>query len=694
MNRQFLALISFLVWVSEGFCQISDSIPLEMSNRMEYLVEDISSQYEEGTDPTEVLIEYNHFGGNKIDLNAMDPFCLEQILQINAHQAEHLAAYIQHYGPLLSVYELQVIEGFDSATIHRILPLIRLVQPVSKTHIHPLPWKNRWSGSLMFRYGRILEPQAGYQGTDDTSGSANRYLGDPSRIWVRWHAKMNDRISIGLTAEKDPGEQFFTGTQKQGFDHYSTFLMVHGTRTLKTIIIGDYHVGFGQGLTINTTGLITMGKGLYQPYKFANPLRPNASSNEIYGLRGAAICLKTGKFEWSLFSSAKRTDARYQDHDTLDHPIPVLVNLVSTGYHRTRSEMETRDVVRNLLLGSHVTYRNHFLQAGITCYHTRFDVYFMPSEEIYKRFGQVDNKSTIAGLDFRVLLPHVVVFGEMSYPHGRTPGFLMGLWWYSQARFKYSVVYRHYPVGFLSPSGSAAGKNQQNNNETGFFTAMEALLSRKISITAGADIYWKPWVSYRLDKPSAGSVIYIITDYKSGPHFRWILKYQCRSAEQNATDPSHTMHNITESYSHQMAIQCMFTPLPFLTLKQQVYFSKVQQEKGHGERGYLISLDIHYISSSRPWDVMMRYAVFDTDGYNARIYAYERDVLYVYSAPAYYSKGIRIMGMIRFGFLRRTDLWLRYALSFYSDQSTVGSGLDEIASAHRSEIKIQLRYRL
>lgn len=694
MNKQFLVLIYFLAWISGGICQVADSIPVEMSTRLEYLVEDISGQYEEGTDPTEVLIENYHYEERKIDLNAIDPFCLVQILQINAHQAEYLAAYIRQYGPLLSVYELQVIEGFDSATIRRILPLIRLVQPVRKTRIHPIPWKNHWSGSLMFRYGRIVESQAGYRGRHDSTGGENHYLGDPSRIWIRWQAKMNDRISIGFTAEKDPGEQFFTGTQKQGFDHYSTFLMVHGTRTLKSIIIGDYHVGFGQGLTINTSGLVTMGKGLYQPYKFTNPIRPNASSNETYGLRGAAVCLKTGKFEWTFFSSAKRLDARCQDRDTLHHQLPVLANLVNSGYHRTLNEMETRDVVRNLLVGSHVTYRNHFLQAGITCYHTRYDALFMPPEEIYKQFSQVENKSTIAGVDFRVLLPYAVVFGEITYPHGRNPGFLMGLWWYSQARFKYSVVYRHYPVDFLSPLGSAAGKNQQNNNESGVFMAMEALLTKKTSITAGADIYWKPWISYRLDKPSAGSVIYLITDCTTGPYTQWILKYQCRSAEQNTTDPLINIHRITESCSHQLAVQCMYNPFPFLTLKQQLYFSKVHREKAHVEKGYLISLDIHYICTSKPWEVMMRYALFDTDGYNSRIYAYERDVLYAFSAPAYYSKGIRIMGMIRCGFLRRTDLWIRYALSFYSDQSVVGTGLDEIGSGHKSEIKIQFRYRL
>ena len=56
---------------------------------------------------------------------------------------------------------------------------------------------------------------------------------------------------MALTAEKDRGEEFFTGSNKQGFDFYSAHLFIKDyNRTIKAIAIGDYAVSFGQGLIL------------------------------------------------------------------------------------------------------------------------------------------------------------------------------------------------------------------------------------------------------------------------------------------------------------------------------------------------------------------------------------------------------------------------------------------------------------
>jgi len=89
----------------------------------------------------------------------------------------------------------------------------------------------------------------------------------------------------------------------------------------------------------------------------------------------------------------------------------------------------------------------------------------------------------------------------------------------------------------------------------------------------------------------------------------------------------------------------------------------------------------------------MRYALFDTRSYSDRIYAYERDVLYSFSAPAYYSKGIRFYAMARYGVAKWLDVWIRYSRTRFTDQSTISSGADEILAPHKSELRVQVRYR-
>ncbi len=51
--------------------------------------------------------------------------------------------------------------------------------------------------------------------------------------------------------EKDAGEEFFTGSNKQGFDYYSGhFYLKNISQNVHSVALGDFQVYFGQGLTI------------------------------------------------------------------------------------------------------------------------------------------------------------------------------------------------------------------------------------------------------------------------------------------------------------------------------------------------------------------------------------------------------------------------------------------------------------
>ncbi|HKB45305.1 MAG TPA: hypothetical protein VKC90_12980, partial [Chitinophagaceae bacterium] len=71
--------------------------------------------------------------------------------------------------------------------------------------------------------------------------------------------------------------------------------------------------------------------------------------------------------------------------------------------------------------------------------------------------------------------------------------------------------------------------------------------------------------------------------------------------------------------------------------------------------------------------------------------AYENDVLYSYSIPAFFDKGFRYYFTLNYDLNKKLSLWLRWAQTIYRDKKTIGSGLDEIQGNHRSEIKLQVR---
>jgi hypothetical protein len=111
------------------------------------------------------------------------------------------------------------------------------------------------------------------------------------------------------------------------------------------------------------------------------------------------------------------------------------------------------------------------------------------------------------------------------------------------------------------------------------------------------------------------------------------------------------------------------------------------------ESGWLAYHDIIYRPAVLPLSFSFRYAMFDTESYDSRIYTYEHDVLQAYAIPSWYGRGIRTYLNTRLALGSHVDLWLKYALSWYPDRESIGSGLNEIAGHHRQDINVQLRLK-
>ena len=128
-------------------------------------------------------------------------------------------------------------------------------------------------------------------------------------------------------------------------------------------------------------------------------------------------------------------------------------------------------------------------------------------------------------------------------------------------------------------------------------------------------------------------------------------------------------------------------------LKSRVEVSEYVLGENDPEKGFLVYQDVSYKMTALPLTFSFRFAMFETDTYNARMYVYETDVLYAFSIPAYYYRGTRMYIMARVKLFKRMDIWLRYAQTYYDDRSVISSGLPEIQGNTKSEVKAQLRIK-
>jgi hypothetical protein len=83
---------------------------------------------------------------------------------------------------------------------------------------------------------------------------------------------------------------------------------------------------------------------------------------------------------------------------------------------------------------------------------------------------------------------------------------------------------------------------------------------------------------------------------------------------------------------------------------------------------------------------------FETEGYNSRIYAFENDVLYGYSIPVFFDKGYRYYLNINYDLTKKFSFWIRLSQTIYPEKKSYGSGLDEVNSNTKTELKFQAIY--
>ena len=140
-----------------------------------------------------------------------------------------------------------------------------------------------------------------------------------------------------------------------------------------------------------------------------------------------------------------------------------------------------------------------------------------------------------------------------------------------------------------------------------------------------------------------------------------------------------------------MALNADYVPIHGLSLRSRVQWGGFRYQDRSASRGFTLvqdaTLDYKRLSLSG------RVALFGTDDYDSRQYVYERDVLYAFSFPAYFNRGVRHYLLAQYNLSRHLDLWVRWARTDYTNVETVGSSLDEIGAPHKSEVKVQARWR-
>jgi len=655
-------------------------------------LEELASNLPETTgeypDPEEVTVWLKP--PDLINLNQATSDQLLALPGITGKQATALWKYLTTYGEVYSLSELQVVEGFDSVTILRISPYLYIGPVRDRAEFSFRNLAKQGRHELLFRYQQQLQQRAGYRasGSGDEQDPGPAYPGSPQGYLFRYRYSYRGKIVVGLSGEKDAGEQFFRGEQRYGFDFYSGYLAINHIGWLENLTIGHFRCSFGQGLTLGA-GSYGSSPGFTTTPAFTSDVRPTQSTSESGYFRGLSFSVQAGRACLSGFVSYTFRDAKTEEDSTSDIQ-PVFSSFLTTGYHRTNSEQASKGTVPELVYGGGIRFRGNFFLIGVTGYAGKWFGNYQPEEEVYRRFILRDESFGAAGVDGRIRLGKSQLYGEWSVTGNGATAWLIGITATPVSGFDFLAVARNYQQDYGNPFSSALSQNGDRNNEQGAYFRFSFPLFNRFRISAFTDLFRFPWVKYRTDGSSEGMESGAAIAWQINPFWDMNFRYLFKEWQQNAPSGYLPVRPLLSCYAHELRYQTHLEPVAGLRLGGAAVL-KITDQGTQSSPGYLFCQDLRYRSGRHAWTVTARYTLFDCPDYPTRIYLYEPDVWYSYSVPSFYGKGIGFILLISKSLGKWLDVWLRLNWTHYTDRDHLGSGADEIRGNDNSMIRVQFR---
>lgn len=667
-----------------------------IEKRIEYLVEDAE---ESDADYTTIFDQLSYFFDHPLNLNRANLDDLEELGVLTSIQINNLLEHIEKNGKLMTLEELQTINGFDSEAIKLILPFVKLSTDVDNAQLSLKELLKNGESQLFMRYQTVLEEKKGFSSVTDSALLASpnsRYRGSEPKLYTRYRYKYGRHLSFGFTAEKDAGEEFFKGTQKQGFDYYSAHLFIRNQGKIKQLAIGDYQAQFGQGLTYWSGRAFGKSADIMLVKRSAQGLKAYTSVDESRFLRGGGATFKFGKIEATAFYSYKNIDANIDAIDTLsiDNEVLAVTSLQQTGLHRTFNEIEDKGAITEQHIGGHLAYKTRKLKLGLTGINSRINTDFTPTLQTYSQFRNSKNEQSKVGADYNWIFKNFNFFGEFSKSINAGNAFVSGALITLDPKFSVAVLYRDYGRNFQPISSAGIGEGSTNENEKGMYMGFIAKPIKKFTLSAYYDQFTFPWLKFGINAPSKGYQYLTQLTYKPSKKMEMYVRIRERSKGENTgVDLTEGIDYLVPEKQTNYRFNYSYKISEAFKLKGRVELINYDKQESPFETGYLIYQDVLFKAKRTPFSFAFRYAIFDTESFNSRIYAYENDVLYAFSIPAYSNRGVRTYLTVRYRVRRGVDVWLRYGLTYYDNLDVISSGLEEIQGNHKQEIKAQIRLK-
>lgn len=634
--------------------------------------------------PEDLFEQLEAWLDDPLDLNRTSAHALAALPWLRPAQAEAIVRTRTTNGPFASVEEALDAADLPPQDRAYLRAFLRVRRPTADA---ATPWRL----TLIQQATRRLDLGRGY----DRSRSGTTYLGSPVRVMTRLQVSQRGRWQGRLTLNKHAGEPFAWDPARQffGYTHMAGHVAWQPRHRRTTVIVGDYQVALGQGVLL-WRGL-ALGKGTAAvdgPARSSRGLAPYQGTDPNGHFRGLAGTVTVGPATLTAFASHTRRDAAL---DTLATPnggtSVVLTSLPTSGRYRTTLERERRAMATLQTAGGAVEIGSPGRHVGLAGYAARFGHPVAGSDALYRRASFAGQQAHGLSLYGYYSLSETTAGAELIRSHSGTVG---GAAWLRTTVGRLAEVLWHgrvFPVGRSLFGNPIAEQSSGAAGERGFYLGLQLQPHPAWTLAGYADVFAMTWPRFRADRPSTGLDVRARLTHQPRSWLRIYAQGRSRQREQNGAVLHHDTRPLHPISRHEIRLHAQYAHSSTLRLATQVDHVWTRAEASSG-RGFLLSQDLRWqLHPTLRLDA--RLAFFDADTFDARVYAYEHDLRYSFSVPAFSGQGQRRYLMVSWAPMATLDFQVKLAATYMPMETTMGSGLNEVEGNRLRDVRFQLRWR-
>lgn len=651
-----------------------DAVERIISDRLEALAID-NPDLE--NDLTYLVERLRHYYEHPIPLNKNCEEAIRELQLLSEIQVKELMYHIEINGPIRAWEELQQLKSLKIDEILTIKPFVR-------SGADMLTYQNTIEKSsehhIIIRSKRVIQESRAYK-------PPKSYSGDPNAVFGRYDFAFKKFLRAGFTLEKDAGEKL-TGYDDRITDFQSAFVEFKGHNVIRKLIIGDYKAFFGQGLSYTSVGGMGKSTEVLLIERNTSGINPYRSVNEASFLRGAALETKLADFNIIGFYSNTQLDATLRSTEDGNR----FSSIYTSGLHRTENEISKINAIRSITGGINVRYKKNNLELGLTQVSSEFSLPSSERKEFHRLWEKSSANSSVTGMDYKYSKLNYSFFGEISRSHSTGKAMLFGLIFMPDKIVSLALMARQYDADFTPVSSGAFGENTANRNERGFYTGLKIKGSKHWTYAVYSDVFRFSNPSFSSVYPSKGVDYFFETVKRFNKKQELLFRVRWKEKEVDYALENSTLPQLDNEIRKSIRIQFQSEIIEGIRLRSRLEFSEYLFTN-IAEQGFLMFHEIKYGKIGKKWSLLGRFTIFDTEGYQSRIYTYEQDLLGAYSIPAFSGKGSKVIAVFRIKMNRNLTFSAKVGHVVYDDRKIVGSGLDEIDGQYKSEVSAQLEVK-